>query len=126
MTTMNSERGGVVSFIVVGLVLVGLLAGGVTLIKNRADKIANTPPETTQTAADTKQPASSTEESAPKATPQPATTTPAPTPDTASPVLGAEIASTGPTETLTATLVLGLLVFFAARYFQTRSSATQQ
>lgn len=131
-----SERGSAVSFIIIGLVLVGLFIGGISLIKGRANHVANTPPQTTQSATDqsksTKQSTPVTNGSTPKAT-EPAVTTPAPTAtpsqtssSTTSTTASSAIASTGPTETITTMLVLGFVAAMVARYLQSRTQIVQQ
>ena len=129
-TTRPLAQGSVISFIVIGIVLIGLLVGGISLIKYRANQAANIPPNITQSAPNkgktTTQPAPTTQ-AAPKttvpSTPQaaPATQTPS-----ASSAVTTPLASTGPTETFATTLILGIITAMAARYLQSRSQPVRQ
>lgn len=133
----NSQAGGIVTFVVIGLVLAGLLGGGLYASKQmgRADRTNdsstpqvaqnedNTQSEDEEAAAgrdsDETAPATTT----PKPETKPAPTTPAPTTPTN------RVATTGPSDTLPATgpaetgaavFVLGGLTFAFYRHAQSR------
>lgn len=139
----NKQAGGIVSFIIVAVVLVGLLAGGLYFSKRQArlahDSDTSTPKvSTTQTSkqeekkhqsgtntsngsndAATK-PQSSTSQNQPQAAPS--TSTPkAPSSNRVANTGPSEgLPSTGPTETAAVTLALGALVFTGYQLQQSR------
>lgn len=139
-THRTSETGGVLSFIVVTIVLIGLLVGGFYLIHNRSNQIANTPPEI---AAENEQgnpengqqseAQNDTEEPANQGNPQSSggqesedkpSTAPAPNPAPSSPQSSPEsIAETGPAETLMTMLVFGAIAASSTAYLQSRKTS---
>lgn len=127
----TSESGGILSFVLVGLLLVGLLAGGLYLIYGRSSQIANIEPSTTQVATDDEKvdtkvdpDAKSETETVPQGTPStPQPNSPvqqAPSTGPGSALSAPPIANSGPTETLISTIALGLITASAMTYVQSR------
>lgn len=134
----TSESGGVVSFVLFGLLLMGLLAGGLYLIFGRSAQIAQQPPQIVQQDESQEgdqpaqaepdaedQPASpqdqpATETPRPAQPPASASDRPAQTPPATQP--GTPIAETGPTETFATMLALGTITGSAVMYAQSRRS----
>ncbi len=140
MNNMHKERGGIVSFVVVGLLLAGLLLGGLYWSKHQA-RLAYKGDDkpTTQTVTPTRDDesdktpstvndATSTEESNPapatSTTPaRPTTNTPKPQPKTPSTVTTtgpSTVAETGTSDTAAITAVMGILAFAVTRFVQAR------
>lgn len=134
----DNQAGGIVSFVVVGLVLVGLLAGGLYYSKYQGRQARNnetsTPQVTTTTsdkkdeakpenmAGQTPQPTSpsGSNQTAPKATPQPTPAPAQPTDRVATTGPSEDIPSTGPRETSAVVLVVSLLTFAATAFVHSR------
>jgi len=134
----DSQRGGILAFLLVGVLLTVLLAGGIYASKNQGRNAAtqpvstNTQPDTSKKDAGTttkdqsKTPAEDMAKKPDQATPKPATpTTPAPStpkPTTSPQPSGiantgpSEIASTGPTDTLLSIVALALTAGGASAY----------
>lgn len=112
----SNQRGGIASFIVVTLVLVGLLAGGLYLSKTQARQARDTagssgqvaeeaPKKSAETPADdtSGEQGTTTEESTPSASkPEQGSETPAAKPAPAAPSTN-RVANTGPSESIPAT-----------------------
>lgn len=145
---ISNQRGGIVSFGIVAVVLVGLLAGGLFLSKNQARVARDTDTTTPQVAtpktsdkstkdatkSDNESPASTAEpkpatpaaEPAPTVAPaaQPVLTptpaTPAATTQVASTGPSAELPATGPADAAIVTLALSALAFTGYRLRESR------
>lgn len=136
MNTRDNQRGGIVAFAIIGILLAGLLAGGLYISKQQA-RIAqeNTPPPI---AIDTEKEANETEDTlgGPKkdesetSTPPPATTTPKPatgstpsTPRVSVPVSGPSepLPSTGPSDIFLSAFAAMAITFVSLLFV--RSSA---
>jgi len=130
----NSQRGGVVSFVVVALALTGLLVGGLYLSKNQARMARETNTSTPQTTPketsgeSTQKPAENTTKpdgSVAGNNTNQQQNTPTPTPaQTPTPVASTgpqtPLPETGPSEVLVATLGLTALTFAGIRAYQAR------
>lgn len=134
----NKQAGGIVSFVVIGLVLAGLLGGGLYLSKQQARQARDTDTTTPQVTAETDTESGATDKgndapatNGPQAAPKPAEPTPQTpqsrnTPATRpAPAAGGtnRVATTGPSDTIpatgpteTAALVLSLVVLTFASY----------
>lgn len=126
-----NQGGSVLSFLIIGGVLVALLIGGVYFVRNRAnDTIArattdqqkkpDSSHETMTTKSDDKKAGSKTTETKPDASKQEA---PAPKPSSTPPAASrpAELPQTGPAETAITMFGASLLVGAATAYYRSRS-----
>lgn len=143
MNIQDKERGGIVVFAIVGVLLAGLLIGGLYLSKNQA-RIARDN-ESPTVAIDTAKEAEEAEEKSPattkdetKNTPAPAPSTPAPKPDTSTkpatpaapsvpstrlPTSGpsSAVPATGPADTFLGIVVVTTITFVSFVFFQSNS-----
>ncbi len=144
MRTQNTERGGIVVFAVVGILLVGLLAGGLYLGKRDARMARDTTPivaidtekqatekelavkkqeEKKDTAAPTVTATPRTTPTAKPTTPTPSSSTPAPaTPVTPAPASRATtLPSAGPSDTMFGIVMAVSLTFAGLAFVQSAS-----
>lgn len=128
------QRGGVVSFIIIGLVVIGLFVGAVYFVKQRSNTIASVESPATQQGETSGEDEDSTATDQEENAPQPGAETdqtegtPAPAEGqggTASPN-PAEISATGPADTLVNMLILGLLAGATTSFVQSRKRSLQQ
>lgn len=113
----NKQAGGIVSFVVIGLVLAGLLGGGLYLSKQQARQARDSDTTTPQVTVNEKEtetesgaagadeerdvPATTT----PQTTPKPAAPAPQNRPEASAPAIGStnRVATTGPSDSIPAT-----------------------
>ena len=135
----NKQAGGIVSFVLVGLVLAGLLAGGLYLSKQQARQVRDTDTSTpqvtvneeeksaeegaTDSPADSPEAATSEEQAAPEAQNQSGSTTPVPNSTNRVATTGpsdAMIPATGPAELIAVLAGLTALTFASYRFVDAR------
>jgi LPXTG-motif cell wall-anchored protein len=130
----TNQGGSVLSFIIIGAVMVLLLAGGAYIVRQQSHRgtltpaptqISKTPaPSGNKPATSTPQkPADKKPQSAPTPQPSPALT-PQPVPSSPSTPATSQLPHTGPAETMSSLLAVGLLTGVSVAYLRSRRYST--
>ncbi len=114
--TRTNQGGSVVSFLVVGIILVGLVIGGIYAVQKRGGNAPTTPVVTTSPAAST----SATPSPAPSKTASPSAQPSQPPAPTQGGAKTSPLPATGPSDNLPAAVAFAILLGIVISYVQSR------